>query len=630
LDYKEREEHMELYQGLCKDFINQSTQNNISTILSNEFAKYYGYRPSYNEVISWQNSLKELGDLLKSVDFFEQGIKLEYFIPLSSLRIDVLLTGINSHKDEQAVLIELKQWQTSYPSLMENEVKTAIGGGLKDILHPSVQVDSYKNYLQGFLEVFYQKVGNIKLDSCVFLHNYIFEKNDPILDGKFNNFLISSPIYSRNDRDILSDYLKEKLGHGSGKDILEKINKSNIRPSKKLLDEANKIIKNDNTYVLIEEQRIVFDHVLAIIKNGLQNKQKQVLIINGGPGTGKSLIAINLLAELSKINKWAEYVTGSAAFTQSYKKAIGNGASSLFKYTNSYVNIQNQIRDCLIIDEAHRIREKAPFGSWMSKIYSGKLQIEEIIDACNIAVFFIDDDQVVLPDEVGNSSYIREHAERLGCNVWEEELKVQFRCAGNDGFIKWVENTFEIRETANVMLKPSDSFEFKIFDSPLTIEDELRKKIDQGYSARMVSGFSFPWSKEVGALDVSIGDYQRPWNLRKAVDGNPASNLWAYSEKGFGQVGCVYSAQGFEFDYIGVIIGNDITYDFNKQTWLSMKTNHKGNMISQLKLNGMSDTKYQSIVKNIYRVLLSRGMKGCFVYFMDKNTENFIKTRIKR
>ena len=621
---------MELYQGICSEFISQSTQNNISAILSNEYTRYYGYRPSHNEVMSWQNSLKELGDLLKFVDFRTQGIKLEYFIPLSSLRIDVLLTGINDTDVEQAVLIELKQWQKSLPSLLDSEVKTMVGGGVRDILHPSVQVETYKNYLQGFLEVFYQTVGNIKLDSCVYLHNYTFEINDPIMDNKFNDYLISSPIYSKNDKEALGNFLRSKLGNGNGEQVLDKINKSNVRPSKKLLDEAGKIIQNNNSYVLLEEQRIVFDHVMAIIKNCLTQDKKHVLIIKGGPGTGKSLIAINLLAELSKQGKWAEYVTGSAAFTQSYKKAIGNGASSLFKYTNNYVETQTQKRDCLIVDEAHRIREKAPYGSWMSKIYSGKLQIEEIIDACNIAVFFIDDDQVVLPDEVGNSIYIREHAEKLGCEVWEEELKVQFRCAGNDGFIRWVENTFDIRETANVMLETSDSFEFKIFDNPQAMEEELKNKINKGYTGRMVSGFCFPWSKEVGALDVSIGEYKRPWNLREAQDGNPASNLWAYSEKGFGQVGCVYSAQGFEFDYIGVIIGNDIVYDMNTQSWISYKSNHRGNMISQVKLKSMSEEKYQSIVKNIYRVLLSRGMKGCFVYFMDKNTENYVRTRMRK
>lgn len=278
---------MELYQGLCNDFIHQSTQNNISFILSNEFTKYYGYRPSHNEVMSWQNSLKELADLLKSVNFTNQGIKLEYFIPLSSLRIDVLLTGINQNQEEQAILVELKQWQTSQPSLMENEVKTAVGGGPRDILHPSVQVDSYKDYLQGFLEVFYRNTGNIKLDSCVYLHNYVFEVDDPILDNKFHHYLQSSPIYSKKDKISLADYLHNMLGNGSGEEVLHKINRSNVSPSKKLLTEASNIIKNESSYVLLEEQRVVFDHVMAIVKNGIHNSKKQVLIIKGGPGTGK-------------------------------------------------------------------------------------------------------------------------------------------------------------------------------------------------------------------------------------------------------------------------------------------------------------------------------------------------------
>jgi uncharacterized protein len=133
----------------------------------------------------------------------------------------------------------------------------------------------------------------------------------------------------------------------------------------------------------------------------------------------------------------------------------------------------------------------------------------------------------------------------------------------------------------------------------------------------------------VGALDVQIGEYKRPWNLKEAQNGNPAANLWAYDDRGFGQIGCVYSAQGFEFDYIGVLIGNDIIYDISKQKWLPLKENHKGNMIGTQRLNSMTDQEYMKIVKNIYRVLLSRGMKGCYVYFMDKDTENFVKTRIR-
>ncbi len=620
---------MELYQGICGDFVGQATQNIIEGLLSKEYFNYYGFEASFNEKMSWRNSLKELGELLKKVDFKNQGIKIEYFIPLSSLRIDVLLTGININYEEQAVLIELKQWQKTEPSFMENEVKTMLDGELRDILHPSVQVKAYKDYLQGFLEVFYKKVGNIKLDSCVYLHNYIYEQNDPILEEKFQIPIKNSPIYTKQDRESLSSFLQEKLGYGGGEEVLDKINKSNIRPSKKLLDEANNIISNNNSYVLLEEQKIIFDHVMAIIKNGLHEERKKVLIVKGGPGTGKSLIAINLLGELSGLGKWAEYVTGSKAFTQSYKKSISGGVSNLFKYTNNYVETQNQKRDCLIIDEAHRIRESAPYGGY-SKKYSGKLQIEEIIEAAKVSIFFIDDNQVVRPDEVGNSKYIRDHAERLGCDVWEETLQIQFRCAGNDNFVRWIENVFEISDNQNAILDLNDDFEFEIFDDPQTMENRLKNKKEHGFTARMVSGFNFPWSRNIGELDVVIGDYKRPWNLREAKDGNPNSALWAYYDEGFGQIGCVYSAQGFEFDYIGVIIGDDIIYNLNDQSWISMKGNHKGNMISQSKLKAMTDDEYQKLVKNIYRVLLSRGMKGCYVYFVNKDTEKFIKTRIKK
>jgi len=302
----------------------------------------------------------------------------------------------------------------------------------------------------------------------------------------------------------------------------------------------------------------------------------------------------------------------------------------LFKYTNSYV-LQKDIIDCLIVDEAHRLREKAPAGSFYSKIYSGKTQVEEIINACRVALFFIDDNQQVKPDEIGTSTYIKEHAEKLGCDVWEEQLQVQFRCAGNDGFVQWLDNTLDIQRTVNPLLEKREDFEVKIFDDPLILENELKNKIELGMTARIVSGFVFPWSQNLNPdvslpLDVNIGDYHRPWNLKKKVDSNPASTLWAYDKNGFGQIGCIYSCQGFEFDYIGVIFGDDITYDINKGKWICNKQN---NFDPSLRKKAVSDEQFLVLVKNIYRVLLSRGMKGCYIYFTNKETEQFIKTRMR-
>ncbi len=619
---------MQLYQGSADDFIAETTRNRIALDLSDSFYNYFGYNPSNSEKMSWHNSLRAIKDIFVNSNLSKQGISLEYFLPSSSLRLDCMVCGRDKNDKDKALIIELKQWASCQSCDSENEVITKINGYDKELLHPSAQVKGYKDHLRNFVEVFYQK-NPILLDSCVYLHNYSFEENDPILDEKFTNIINDSPMFSENDYDRLSNYIEDSVSHGEGMNILDKINKSRKKPSKKLLDEAANTIENNSAYVLLDEQQIVFDHVMSLVNKGIKAKDKKhVLIIKGGPGTGKSVIAINLLAELSKIGKWAEYVTGSASFTKSYQEAIGGTARDLFKYTNSYVQQVDQI-DCLIIDEAHRLRERAPVS--FSNIWSGKLQIEEIIDACRVAVFFIDDDQRVKPNEIGSSSYIREHALSRGCDVWEEELQIQFRCSGNDGFVKWIENTLDIRQTANVMLKNEPDYDFKIFDNPLAMEDALKEKLNQGQTARIVSGYVFPWTTrnkrdEEIPRDVVIGDYKRPWNLKRGQRGIPSSNLWAYKPEGFNQIGCVYSAQGFEFDYMGVIFGNDIVYDFDKGEWIPKRENAYDLPNRRVR----DDAAYLKLIKDIYRVLLSRGIKGCYVYFMDKDTERFVKTRISK
>lgn len=610
------------------DFIQETTCNMIASDLSNAYFNYFGFYPSDNERRSWHNSLRAIKDVFQSSCLNNQGVSLEFFLPLSSKRLDCMVTGRNEEDKESALIIELKQWEETKSCDSNNEIITWLNGNMEEILHPSAQVKGYKDYLQSFVEEFY-KQNPIKLDSCVYLHNYEFIKNDPILDHKFDQIINDSPLFGQNDFDKLTQYVKKEISHGEGMSILKKINQSKKKPSKKLLDEAYNTIHSNPTYTLIDEQQIVYDHVITTIKKALtNNSKKHVIICKGGPGTGKSVIAINLLAELTKKGKWAEYVTGSASFTQSYKKAIGGNAKNLFRYTNSYVEQADTI-DCLIVDEAHRLREKAPAGGFFSRVYSGKPQVQEIIDACHVAVFFIDDEQQVKPDEIGTSKYIKDHALSLGCDVWEEELQVQFRCSGNDGFVQWLDNTLALRRTANVMLEKRKDFDVQIFDDPKSMEDALRVKMAEGNTARIASGFIFKWSTEENKdgtmpLDVVIGNYMRPWNLRKQKAGMPASTLWAYNPKGFDQIGCIYSCQGFEFDYIGIIFGNDIFYDFDKGDWIPKREHCFDLSIKRVH----DDEKYMKLVKNIYRVLLSRGMKGCYIYFIDKNTERFVKSRM--
>jgi uncharacterized protein len=248
-----------------------------------------------------------------------------------------------------------------------------------------------------------------------------------------------------------------------------------------------------------------------------------------------------------------------------------------------------------------------------------------------VAVFFIDDKQVVRPDEIGSVEYIRNYAEKRGCKVFQYKLEAQFRCSGSDGFVSWINNTLGVERTANVLWQTNESFDFRIMDSPEELETAIRGKVQEGNTGRLMAGFCWKWSdpKNDGTLenDVIVGEYKRPWNAkpdaRHLAPGIPKSILWASDPNGIDQIGCIYTAQGFEFDYAGVIIGEDLAYNFSSQSW----EGHLDKSADKTVKRSVED--FVPLVKNTYRVLLSRGLKGCYVYFMNKDTENFVKSRIE-
>jgi DUF2075 family protein len=245
-------------------------------------------------------------------------------------------------------------------------------------------------------------------------------------------------------------------------------------------------------------------------------------------------------------------------------------------------------------------------------------------------VFFIDDWQIVRPNEIGSAGYIREYAENLGCEVSDFTLEAQFRCSGSEAFVNWINNTLGVQSTANVLWTGDEGFDFRIVDSLEDLDAAIRKKVEEDASARLTAGFCWPWSKpnSDGTLveDVQIDGWSRPWNAKsgagRLAKGIPKESLWAHDPKGIEQVGCIYTAQGFEFDYAGVIFGLDLTYDPDESKWIGDKTKSHDTVVKR------SKEQFVDLVKNTYRVLLSRGMKGCYVYFMDKNTERFFRSRI--
>ncbi len=623
---------MRLYAGSSENFLQDTIQNQIAEKLREAYIHYYRARPGPQEVVSWQNSLRALSLVFIDADLRDHGVILEYQLPLMSRMLDCMISGRDSSNRDNSVIIELKQWSGCREASGDNEVLSFVGGAEREVLLPSVQVGQYQTWLQDTHTAFNCEDNPVMLSSCGYLHNYNCYGEDALFSQKFRTALDKYPIFTAGDVRKLEDFLCTRLENGNGTEVLRRIEQSKYRPSKKLMEHVGNVIKGNSEYILIDEQLVAYDKVFSCAREGFHDKQKTVIIIKGGPGTGKSVIAMNMVADLSLRGYNTHYATGSRAFTETMRQIVGSRAAIQFRYFNSYSEADRNGIDVLVMDEAHRIRETSHSRFTPKHKRTEVPQIQELLDVAKVSVFFIDDKQVVRPNEIGSVAYIKEHARKNNCRIFEYELEVQFRCNGSEAFINWINNTLGIERTAHGIWDLHEEFDFKIMDSPMELENAIREKVGEGFTGRVTAGFCWDWShpNDDGTLkdDVIIGEYRRPWDARpearKLAPGIPKASLWAYDPNGIDQIGCVYTAQGFEFDYVGVIIGKDLTYNFDSQKWEGHPKNSSDNVVKR------SKNKFTDLVKNTYRVLLSRGMKGCYVYFTDKDTEKYFKSRIEK
>lgn len=619
---------MRLYSSTVEEFYDQVDLDTISDVIASAYRNELGRKPPEGERRSWRNSLLSLSGVCRQAGLDRQGIIVEYQLPQSSKRLDVLLTGADSAGGDRAEIIELKQWQACEPADGEYVV-TWVAGRHRDVLHPSVQVGQYHAYLSNGQTAFHEGDDPVRLGASAFLHNYELSSGDALLDAKFDEERAEFPIYSRDQRVDLIDRLGERVGAGPGGDVLGRVLGSTPRPSTKLLTAVAGLLEGRDEYTLLDEQLVAFDRVLTAADPSKRTAPAAV-IIHGGPGTGKSVIALNLLAELSRRGLNAQYATGSRAFTENLRKFAGRAAGQQFRYFHQYAMVDPQSVDVLICDESHRIRETSVSRFTRKDERSGKAQIEELIDASRTTVFLIDDLQVVRPKEVGSSDLIREACAAQGREVFEYQLAAQFRCAGSEGFISWVTDVLDIEPTANPFWEGDPDFDFRIVDSPGELEQVVIGRMEDGCSARLVAGYCWQWSdpRPDGTLvpDVVIGDWARPWNARSGAGrlarGVPREHVWATDPGGIHQVGCIYTAQGFEFDFAGVILGPDLVYR-EGQGWVGVPEASYDRPVRT------AGDDFTALAKNAYRVLLTRGMKGCAVYATDGETREHLRSRVR-
>lgn len=617
---------MIVYSATKQQFLDVCDNNDIEEVILKHFKEATGKKVAASEIRSWQGSLTYMAKVLRDKDLPEDaGVAIELHIPQSMKRIDFLLTGHDQHQGKNAVLVELKQWSKASATSKDAIVKTALGGSHVETIHPSYQVWSYATLLEGFNEAVYDQ--GIKVHPCAYLHNYV--SDGVINSAHYDAYTSKAPLFLKGPDELtkLRSFLKQHIYYGDNQDVLYELSSGKSRPSKALAEALTGLMEGKPEFVLIDDQKTVFESVLAAVAEASADAPK-VLIIEGGPGTGKTVVAINLLVRLTALRLMSRYVSKNAAPRAVYeKKLVGTVKptkfSSLFSGSGAYTDIKPDFYDALIIDEAHRLNEKSGFYG-----NEGENQIKELIGSAKCSVFFIDEDQRVTLKDIGSKQAIREFAKARGATVEEYTLSSQFRCSGSDGYLAWLDDVLGIRTTANPILDASE-YEFKVFDSPQAMHEAIEQK-NHGNKARVVAGYCWPWSskKDPKAKDIEIGEhYARQWNLDQ--DGS----LWIIADKSVDQVGCIHTCQGLEVDYIGVIIGPDLIVRDGKVVTSPKARDKYDKTIRGWKrlMKEQPDFAQQEtdlIIKNTYRTLMTRGMKGCYLYCTDPETAQYFANRL--
>jgi DUF2075 family protein len=605
------------YNDTFKNFKKHISENRIV----DEVINHLGMNVGDSERRSIRNSTGEMYKVLNQSDFHDDiRIGIEYKIPITARRIDFIISGSDGIYDN-LIIIELKQWDKVSKTDMPNVIKL----GNQEHVHPSWQAYSYAATITHFNEAV--EVNKINVTPLAFLHNYKIEHYNQIADDIYKEALELAPIFIEPDYLKLRSFIDNYIKYPSKKDLLYEIENGKIKPSKMLVDALAKMLNNNQEFILLDEQKVVMENLYKIVTDKSNHNNKKVVIVEGGAGTGKSVIAIDLLSKL--INNKAMtcfYVAKSSYVKQNYIKKLTkdvpkfNFLRTLFKGSGSFIDSNANEFDCLVVDEAHRLTEKTK----ISFMYYGENQIKEIINASRVSIFFIDPKQSIDIKDFGTVQEIKKWADYYNADTYHGsnlKLKSQFRCNGSDEYLSWVES-FLYNEEFERSDKVID-YDIRVFDNLVEMKKAIVKK-NINNKARMISGDVFPWISRVDKtlIDINIGDFHAQWNR---------TQTFATDIKSIDEVGCIHTTQGMEFEYIGLIIGDDLLNRNNRIITDYTKHPVGANEFKRPHQRRVFDEDNQIIdqlIRNTYRVLFTRGQKGCYVYCLDKDLSNYIKSEL--
>ena len=617
---------MIVYNANKGQFVQDVRKNIIATKILNLIRSRGLNAGQDREFAAWQNSMQFMRNIVDDSDMDDDvQIAIEYNIPQTSKRVDFIIIGANDKGKDSIVIVEIKQWTKA--EVVDDDmhfcVRTYVANDNRIVCHPSYQAYSYSRFIANYSQVVNN--NHVHLAPCAYLHNYQPAYKSALSDDIYKDWYTSAPFFIMDEAQEFSDFVKQFVTKKSSSgDLLYLIDHGRIKPTKSLQDALATMVRGTPVFDLLDEQAVCYDMCIRTMLQCLKDGKKRTILVQGGPGTGKSVLAVNLLMLFITSTLNAAYVTKNSAPRQAFLSILsGNKAENvaeicqLFRSPFGLSQVSTNAYDCLIVDEAHRLVKKM-YGDW-----NGENQVKECINASLFTVFLLDEDQAVTTKDIGSVEEISKWCRELGSTIiMREETKLvsQFRCNGSDAYIQFIDNLLQRgEETINVPLTELN-YDFRVFDNACQMREALRGK-NTDNKARMVAGYCYDWNvkNHRGDVDISLPcGFQAKWNLEN-------DKIWAINPKSFEEVGCIHTAQGLEFDYVGVLIGNDLRYKDGRVVTdkHAISTDDKSSGI-----RGAGDDVARRLILNTYKTLLTRGQKGCYVYCEDDALREYFKSMI--
>lgn len=384
---------------------------------------------------------------------------------------------------------------------------------------------------------------------------------------------------------------------------------------KDLVQLKNTDIFKYSPYKSLTEDQL--DVVSDLIKQ-IEDSKEKTFLINGKPGTGKTILAIYLVKALADNEKTKHLKVGLVIPMTSLRQTIKRVFSKIKGLKSDMVisasDVVKKQYDILVVDETHRLKQRRNITNYRShddvnkKLELGNegTELDWILKSSKHQVFLYDANQSVRPSDVDYLAFKNLNATRF-------DLRTQIRVQGGEEYINFIDSVFDLK---NVLAPNFKDYDFKVYDSALKMVNDIKQKNKELELCRVVAGYAWPWVSrdDGGVYDIEIDDLKIKWNS--------TTQDWVNSPNAINEAGCIHTVQGYDLNYVGVIIGPELSYDKNKKQLVIKNENyHDANG-----WRGIEDPKeLERYIINIYRTLLTRGIKGAYVYAVDKNLNEYLK-----